>query len=131
MGVGLPPTLVEFFSHHHFYKLSHSWLLGVPLLLPSPAGLLCGIFPPCFFGAQGTRPLCYMSFLFLLLIIQVFFLFFPSVGVWSVQGTMLICPRIFYGSTECRLAHFLVHVFPSCLGAAIWHQHGRPPGFSI
>jgi hypothetical protein len=27
--VGLPPSPVEFSSHHHFYKLSHSWLLGV------------------------------------------------------------------------------------------------------
>jgi hypothetical protein len=27
--VGLPPSPVEFSSHHHFYKLSRSWLLGV------------------------------------------------------------------------------------------------------
>jgi hypothetical protein len=27
--VGLPPSPVEFSSHCHFYKLSHSWLLGL------------------------------------------------------------------------------------------------------
>jgi hypothetical protein len=26
--VGLPPSPVEFSSHHRFYKISHSWLLG-------------------------------------------------------------------------------------------------------
>jgi hypothetical protein len=26
--VGLTPSPVEFSSHHHFYELSHSWLLG-------------------------------------------------------------------------------------------------------
>jgi hypothetical protein len=44
---------------------------------------------------------------------------------------MLIWPRIVCGSTECRLAHLVVRIFPSHLGAAIWWQHENLPGFSI
>jgi hypothetical protein len=69
---------------------------------------------------RAPRPLCYVSFL-LLLIIQVFFLF--SVGGGLVcQGAMLIWPRVVCGSTACRLAHFVVCIFPSSLS---------PPGFSV
>jgi hypothetical protein len=64
----------------------------------------------------------------LLLIIQ---FFFPFDGGQSVQGAMLIWPRVVCGSTACRLAHLVVHVFPSLLVTAIWRQHGSPPGFSI
>jgi hypothetical protein len=62
-------------------------------------------------------PLCYVSFL-LLLIIQ--FLFFPWVGGRSVQGTMLIWPRVVCGSTVYCLAHFEVHIFPSHLDTGVW-----------
>jgi hypothetical protein len=74
------------------------------------------------------HPLCYVSFLFLLLIIQ--FLIFSLGGGQSVQGAMLIWPRIVCGSTVYHLAHLVVHVFPSLLGTAVW-QHGSPPGFSV
>jgi hypothetical protein len=99
-------------------------------LLPSPASLLWGISPSPSSVLRAPRPLCYVSFLLLLLIIQFFFLFSLG-GGRSVQGTMLIWHRIVCGSTECRLAHLMVSVFPSCLGTAIWQQHGSPPGFSI
>jgi hypothetical protein len=44
---------------------------------------------------------------------------------------MLIWPRVVCGSTMYHLAHLVVHVFPSCLGTAIWWQCGSPPGFSV
>jgi hypothetical protein len=59
-----------------------------------------------------------------------FFFFFPWVG-WSVQGAMLICPRVVCGSTACRLAHLVICIFPSSLGAGVWWWHGSPLGFSI
>jgi hypothetical protein len=77
---------------------------------------------------RAPHPVCNMSLLFLLLITQ--FSFFPG-GGWSVQGAMLIWPRVVCGSTTYQLAHLVVHVFPSCLGADDWLRHGGPPGFSI
>jgi hypothetical protein len=67
--------------------------------------------------------------LLLLLIIQIFFLFSLG-GGRSVQGAMLIWPRIVCGSTVCSFAHLVVCIFPSGLGAGIW-QCGSPPVFSI
>jgi hypothetical protein len=125
---GLPPSPVEFSSYHHLYKLSHSWLLGVChcSCLLRPACLftvLWGIPFPLFSVLRGPRPLCYVSFL-LLLIIQ--FLFFPWGGSQSVQGAMLIWPRVVCGSNAYHLAHLV-----SCLGAGIWQWHRGPPGFSL
>jgi hypothetical protein len=68
-----------------------------------------------------------MSLLFLLLITQ--FLFFSPGGGRSVQGAMLIWPRVVCGSTVYHLAH-LVHVFPSHLGTGDWRP-GDPPDFSV
>jgi hypothetical protein len=163
--VGLPPSPVEFSSHHHFYKLSHSWLLGVCchscLFWPAclfivhmgggPTPLSCGVFlpppllqafpllvvghvpillssPASLFIYRSMRdspplplvlrvpcPLCYVSFLLLLLIIQ----FFSLGGGWSVQGAMLIWSRIICGSTACCFAHLVVCIFPSGLGAGV------------
>jgi hypothetical protein len=66
------------------------------------------------------RPLCYVSFFFqLLVIIQFgFFLFFYPGGGQSVQGAMLIWPRVVSGSTVCCLAHLVV-----CISGAgsSWH----------
>jgi hypothetical protein len=86
-------------------------------------------FPSPTLHAQGAPPPLLRVFLLLLLIIQ-FFFFFPWVGV-SVQGAMLIYPRVVCGSTACHLAHLVVCVFPSRLGAGIWWWHGSPPAFSI
>jgi hypothetical protein len=79
--VGLPLSPVEFSSHHHFYKLSRSWLLGVcrHSCLLQPA--CCEGFPlPPSLVLRAPHPLFYVSFLLLLLLIQVFFLFFPGWG---------------------------------------------------
>jgi hypothetical protein len=85
-------------------------------------------FPPS--ALRVPCPLCYVSFLLLLLIIQFFFLFFLG-GGRSVQGAMLMWPRVICGSSECHLAHFVVRVFPSHLGTAVWRWRGSPPGFSV
>jgi hypothetical protein len=80
--VGLSHSPVEFSSHHHFYKLSRSWLLGMccrSCLLWSACE---GLPLPSSTALRVPCPLCYMSFLLLLLIIQFFFSFFP--GWWSV-----------------------------------------------
>jgi hypothetical protein len=119
-GVFLPPLL---------YKLFCSWLLGVChcscLLQPA-----CEGFPlPPPLALRVSCCLCHMSFLLLLLSIQ--FLFFSLGGGWSVQGAMLIWPRIVCGSTMFHLAHLVVRVFPSHLGAGVWWQHGSLPGFSV
>jgi hypothetical protein len=124
--VGLTPFPVEFSSHCHFYKLSRSWLLDVChrscLLQP----VCCEGFPlPPSSALRTSRPLCYVSFLLLLLIIQGFFLFSLG-GGQSVQGAMLIWPRVVCGSTACCLAHLVVCIFPSHLGAAVLRWHGSP-----
>jgi hypothetical protein len=129
--VGLPPSPVEFSSHHCFYKLSCSWLLG----MCSHSCLLrlacCEGFPLLpLFGTQSTLPSLLRVFFVVIAYYSVFFSFFPWVGARSVQGAMLIWPRIVCGSTECCLAHLVVHIFPSGLGAGVW-WHGSPPGFSI
>jgi hypothetical protein len=65
--VGLPPSPVEFSSHHHFYKLSHCWLLGV-------CHRSCLFWLACLFTAHvgsGSSPLSCGVFLSLPLL-QVF-----------------------------------------------------------
>jgi hypothetical protein len=52
-----------------------------------------------------------------------FFSFFPRWGR-SNQGAILIWPRVVCGSTVYCLAHFVVCVFPSGLGAGIWRSGG-------
>jgi hypothetical protein len=89
----------------------------------------CGGLPlPPSLALREPHPLCYMSFLLLLLIIQ--FLFFSMGGGQSVQGAMLIWPKLVCGSTMYHLAHLVVCVFPSHMGAGIW-QCGITPGFSV
>jgi hypothetical protein len=76
--------------------LVYSSCEGVPLL-QSPE-----LRAPC--------PLCYVSFVFFfscLFIIQ-FVSLFSLGGGQSVQGSLLICPRVVCGSTVCRLAHLVV-----------------------
>jgi hypothetical protein len=87
--VGLPPSPVEFSSHHHFYKHSCFCLLGVcccSCLLQPGLFIYSSVrdsLPPIF-GAQGTPPSLLCALLFLLLITQ--FLFFPWVGVGLSRG---------------------------------------------
>jgi hypothetical protein len=108
--VGLPLSPVKFSSLCHFYRLSWSWLLGIChcscLLIYLQ---FCERFssPPS--ALRVPQPLRYMSLLFLLLI-------------W---------PRVVCGSTMYCLAHLVVHIFPSCLGASVWQYPGGCPGFSL
>jgi hypothetical protein len=92
--------------------------------------LVWGISPPPPSMLRAPYPFCCMSFLLLLLIIH-FFLLFSLGGGWSVQGAVLIWPRVVCGSTKCCLADLVVCVFPSHLGAAICQQCRSSPGFSI
>jgi hypothetical protein len=59
---------------------------------------------------KAPWPLCYIFFsLFQLLVYYSdFFSFFSLDGGQSVQGAMLIWPRIVCGSTTCHLAHLVV-----------------------
>jgi hypothetical protein len=79
------------------------------------------------FGAQDAPPS--LQCVFIALIAYYSVSLFSLGGGRSVQGAMLIWPRVVCGSTACRLAH-LICVFPSHLGAGIWWP-GGPPGFSI
>jgi hypothetical protein len=47
--VGLSPSPVKFSSLHHFYKLSHFWLLGV-------CCRSCFLWPACLFTVPGRIP---------------------------------------------------------------------------
>jgi hypothetical protein len=102
--MGLLPSPAEFSSHCHFYKLFCSWLLGVCccscLLWPA-----CEGFPlPRLWCSKHSTHFAMWHFLLLLLIIQFFFLFSPGVGR-SIQGAMLIWPRVVCGSSMYHLAH--------------------------
>jgi hypothetical protein len=57
------------------------------------------------------------------------FSFCPPGGGWSVQGAMLLWPRLVCGSTAYSEAR-LVRVFPGRLGTGDW-QPGSPSGFSV
>jgi hypothetical protein len=103
--VSLPPFPVE---------LSRSWLLGLcrHSCLLCPACLFTvpwGIVPAPLFGTQVAPPslLC-IFFCFCLLFSLVFFLFFSLGWGQSVQGAVLIWPRVVSGSTACCLAHLVV-----------------------
>jgi hypothetical protein len=119
--------------------ISQAFLLlvaGCVLLLPpSPARPSLFIYssvrdsPTPLFGTQGTPPSLQCVFIVLIAYYPVS-LFSPD-GGWSVQGAMLIWPRVVCGSTVYCLAHLVVHIFPSRLGASIWWWPGGPPGFSF
>jgi hypothetical protein len=77
--------------------------------------------PPPPSALRALCPVCYVSFCYCLLLS---FSFFPGEGR-SVQGAMLIWPRVVCGSTVCSLVHLVLCVFPRGLGAGIW-QRGSP-----
>jgi hypothetical protein len=128
--VPLPCSPVEP-SLWHCSKLSCSRVAGWgPPLLLSPAGLFiyssmrdCPS-PP--FSAQGAPPSLLHVFL-LLLFIQ-FFSLFSLGGGQSVQGAMLIWPRVVHGSTVCCLAHLVV-----CFSRAgrSWHLAAWKPSWFL
>jgi hypothetical protein len=76
---------VEFSSHCHFYKLSHSWLLGrcrhsCLLWLACLFTILWGISSLPLFGAQGAPPSLLCVFFVVIAYFSVFFSFFPGWG---------------------------------------------------
>jgi hypothetical protein len=103
--VGLPSSPVEFSSLHHSHKLSHSWLLGARHRSHQSLSSLPGLFiyspgkdslPPIF-SVQGAPP----SFLCVFIVLITYYsvsLFSPG-GGQSVQGAMLLWPRLVCGST--------------------------------
>jgi hypothetical protein len=128
--VGLPPSSVEFSSHCHVYKISSSWLPGMCHRSCLLQLACCEGFPLPPFSTQGTPPSLLCVF-FAVIAYYCFFLIFSMGGVRSVQGAMLIWPRVVCGSTICCLAPPVVCIFPSGLDVAVWWGHGSPPGFSI
>jgi hypothetical protein len=101
---------------------------------PAFSGLAClftvlwGIPLPPSSVLKVPHTLCYVSLLFLLFITQ--FLLFSLGGGQSVQGAMLIWPRVVCGSTGYHLAHLVVRIFPSHLSTGDWWP-GGPLCFSI
>jgi hypothetical protein len=81
----------------------------------------CEGFPSPHFSAQGALSSLLRVFFVVIAYYSVFFFFFPWVGGQSVQGAMLILPRIVCGSSVCCLAHLVVCFFPSGLGTGVWH----------
>jgi hypothetical protein len=119
-GVSLPPSPVEFSSLRHFYKLSYSWLLGGchhSCLLPSPANVfIYSSMRDCSPQSSVLRvphPLCYMSFVVVVVYSVCFLFLFSLHGSQSVQGAMLTWPRVVCGSIMCCLAHLVVCVSPA------------------
>jgi hypothetical protein len=107
-----PPLLWRFPTSA---TLTSSWLLVVrSRSLP----LWPGLAPSPFFGTWGTPPSLLCVFIFLIAYYSVS-LFSPG-GGRSVQGAMLVWPRDVCGSTRYHLAHLVVSVFPSHLGAGDW-----------
>jgi hypothetical protein len=120
-GVFLPPTLLQAFP-----LLVAGRVLP---LLPFPAWLVylqfCEGFPSPAFQVQGTLPPLLCDFFVVIAYYSVFL--FSLGGGWSLQGAMLIWPRVVCGSTMCRSAHLVVCIFLSHLGPGVWQQHGSPP----
>jgi hypothetical protein len=77
--VGLPPSPMEFSSHHHFYKVSRSWLLGVCCCSCLLQWLVVGDFPSPTFWRSGC-PTLFAMCLFCYCLLFSFFSFFPGWG---------------------------------------------------
>jgi hypothetical protein len=124
-GVFLPPPLLQAFS-----LLFAGYVLP---LLPSPAWLVylqfCKGFPSPTLQ-HSVCPTLFATCLYCCYCLLLSFLFSLG-GGWSVQGAMLIWPRVVCGSTVYHLAHLVVCVFPSRLGTGIWWRPKGPPCFSI
>jgi hypothetical protein len=108
--VGLPSSPVEFSSLRHSHKLSGSWLMGAcprsHQSFSGPPGLFIyspgkDSLPPIF-GTQCAPPSFPCIFIVLIAYYSVF-LFSPG-GGQSVQGVMLLWPRVVCGSTAVPLS---------------------------
>jgi hypothetical protein len=119
-GVFLPPPLLQAFWLQLLVVCRRSCLLQQLIVRDFPSPL-----------RHSGRPTLFAMCLFCCYcLLFSFFLFFPLGGGRSVQGAMLLWPRLVCGSTVYRLAHLVVCIFPSRLGAGVWWHRG-PPGFSI
>jgi hypothetical protein len=107
---------VEFSSLSHSHQLSHSWLLGVrpcfPRSLSSPPVLFIyspgkDSLPPIF-SAQCAPP-SFPRVFFVLIVYYSVSLFSPG-GGRSVQGAMLLWPRLVCGSTMVPLSSPCLHL---------------------
>jgi hypothetical protein len=103
----------------YFFAWGWRWKWVFPPLLPllQAFPLLVAVWVPplllwltCLFTVPSVL---------LLLIIQGFFSLFSLGRGQSVQGAMLIWPRVVCGSTAYRLAHIVARIFPSRLGTGI------------
>jgi hypothetical protein len=130
--VGLPLSPVEFSFLHHSHKLSCSSLLGARRsscpLWPGPACLftVLGRIPLPLLVLRVPHPFWHVSLFSYCLLLS---FSFSLGGGRSVQGAMLIWPRVVCGSTAYHLSH-LVCIFPSHLAVGDWRPRG-PPDFSI
>jgi hypothetical protein len=119
-GVFLPPPLLQVFPLLVAGRM--------PPLLPSPAGLLWGISPHTL--QRSGRPTLFATCLFCCYcLLFSFFLFFPLVWVGLSRGLCWSGPGLSVGVLRYRLAHLVVRVFPSHLGAVLWWRCGSPAGF--
>jgi hypothetical protein len=98
---------------------SHPLRPGLACLFRVPGGI------PLHPSSELRRPT-----LFIVLIAYYSVSLFSLGGIWSVQGPMLIWPRVVCGSTMYPLAH-LVRVSLSHLAMGDWRWPWGPPGFSI
>jgi hypothetical protein len=72
-------------------------------------------------------PLCYVSFVVVYYSVW-FFSLFSLGGGQSVQGAMLIWPRVVCGSTVCCLAHLVVCI---SLAGRKWHLVAQEPSWFL
>jgi hypothetical protein len=132
--VGLPPVLWSFPPTTAFtsFPAPGCWVPATAPALSGQARLVYLQFwegfpsPPLW---HSGCPTLFATCLYCSYCLLLSFSFFPG-GGWSVQGAVLIWPRVVCGSTVYHLAHLVVRVFPSRLGTGIWWP-GGPPGFSV
>jgi hypothetical protein len=111
-GVSLPP-LQWGFPHTVTFTSFPAPGCWVGATAPAFSGWLvdyqfCDRLPLPPFGAQGTPPSLLLIFFCCCLLFSLFFSLFSLGGAQSVQGAMLIWPRVVCGSTACRLAQLVI-----------------------
>jgi hypothetical protein len=112
-----PPLLWSFLPSATFtsFPAPGCWACAAA---PAFSSWLVRDFPSPHFCAQGAPPSLLCVFFVVIPYYSVFFSFFPGWGL-VCPGAMLIWPRVVCGSTAYRLAHLVVHVIPSLLGAGV------------
>jgi hypothetical protein len=130
MGSGLTPSCGVFLSP----PLLQAFPFLVAVRVPPPAWLVClqfceGFHAPSLWCSGCPTLFAMCLFCFGIAYYSVFL--FSLGGGHSVQVAMLIWPRFVCGGTAYCLAHLVVCIFPSRLGAGVWQRHGSPPVFSL